>query len=94
MFARFGGEEFCLIIEDASLESAASVAEKIRKEVYDLDIEHKESDYKKVTISIGVVSIEDTSKISIYEMIENADEALYKAKQKGRNSVVVSTLSK
>ena len=84
--ARYGGEEFGVILPETSLEGAAVFAERIRKKVEESFIQ--EGDKKlKVTLSIGVAcnSVTKCSKTS--DLIEAADQALYKAKAEGRNQV-------
>jgi diguanylate cyclase len=87
--ARYGGEEFCVLLPETSLEGALAVAERIRKRINNDEIEAPEHDFhKRISVSIGVYSKipnpDDTP--SIY--LNNADKALYKAKQNGRNQVV------
>ncbi len=84
--ARYGGEEFGVILPETSLEGAAIFAERIRKKVEESFIQ--EGDKKlKITLSIGVAcnSVTKCSKTS--DLIEAADQALYKAKAEGRNQV-------
>lgn len=90
--ARYGGEEFSVILPDTNDKGAIKVAEKIRKNIISLEIEHARSevlDY--VTLSFGVNSSKINSEIDkkrIEEFIEKADKFLYKAKENGRNMVV------
>ncbi len=84
--ARFGGEEFAVVLSDTDIHHAVSIAEKIRRDVEGLNIRHeqsKASDY--VTVSIGVASIIPQQNRSPLELIEYADTVLYKAKEEGRN---------
>lgn len=91
--ARYGGEEFIIIMPDTDLKGASKVAEEIRKEILALKIEHKNSktnDY--LTLSFGVSRISNIKEINeqlIKEFIEAADNALYQAKENGRNQVAV-----
>lgn len=82
IFARWGGEEFLLLLESTSLENAARAAEKIRKAI----MEHEFPDVKQVTCSFGVTSFHpaDTGE----SFINRADTALYRAKESGRNRVI------
>jgi diguanylate cyclase (GGDEF)-like protein len=82
IFARWGGEEFLLLLESTSLENAARAAEKIRKTI----MEHEFPDVKQVTCSFGVTSFHpaDTGE----SFINRADTALYRAKESGRNRVI------
>jgi len=86
--ARIGGEEFVVILGNTSGEVAKKIAEKIRIEVENLEIEHGQSKASKhVTISSGVASLFPSSSHEPDTLIESADKALYKAKSCGRNRV-------
>lgn len=78
--ARYGGEEFCVILPETSLQGALVAAEKLRKAVEDLRS-------PVPTVSIGVGCWEPD--LSADELLHCADEALYAAKDSGRNAVVV-----
>ena len=85
--ARWGGEEFVVMLSDTSLEGSIYIAEKIRKHIEELKIEHKNSLIKNtVTVSIGLVN-QLANDESIQNFIEKADLALYRAKENGRNKV-------
>ena len=94
MAARYGGEEFVILLPDTTEDQAHGVAERIRKAVEDLHIEHQASDVAKhVTLSLGVSTTEPGVKMKAAALIEQADKALYKAKKSGRNrSVMFSKL--
>ena len=81
---RYGGEEFLILFEDCSLEDAAAKAEKLRKE-----IESLKHNNIVVTCSFGVAVLQERHH-RLEELIKDADEALYKAKKRGRNRVVVA----
>lgn len=84
--ARYGGEEFIIILPNTTVQGAESIAEDIRKNVFDLGIAHESSDpYKKVSISLGVAGDETNQFLSHEELLKMADDALYLAKEKGRN---------
>ena len=85
MAARFGGEEFALLMPATSIEAATTVAERVRAAIEDLVIE-TEGKELRATVSIGVASGADT----LEELIRRADRALYRAKGRGRNAVVVA----
>jgi len=76
---RFGGEEFLIVLPEADLKSAMTVAEKIRTEIESLSYS---IDGLKVTISGGVCEVHN---YSLNEVIKIADENLYKAKHSGKN---------
>lgn len=87
--ARYGGEEFVVILPNTLSEGAIKIAEKIRANIEDSQMEHINSLPEKiVTISLGVATLEATSAISHEELIKKADTALYKAKEQGRNRVL------
>lgn len=86
--SRYGGEEFICLIKNSDLKKAEYIAEKIRKSVEDLNIEHKGwAQYKIVTVSIGIAAVKPTSDLIPEKIINMADEALYRAKNSGRNKV-------
>ncbi|MBT3203375.1 MAG: diguanylate cyclase [Gammaproteobacteria bacterium] len=82
--ARYGGEEFVVIL--SRTKDIATLTEKCRKNIEQLKIPHKDSKVSEfVTISIGVNTIIPDNKSDITNFIENADLALYRAKETGRN---------
>lgn len=84
--ARYGGEEFIVILPDTSLEGSLYIAQKIRKAIQDLNIEHSASSVSDhVTISIGVASVVPSDHNNVEEVLKLADEALYESKEQGRN---------
>lgn len=86
--ARYGGEEFVIILPGAEGKSAASVGEAVRFGVEQLKIPHEKSAiHPYVTTSAGVAVCRPGGKTSSSEIIGAADQALYQAKQKGRNRV-------
>lgn len=89
--ARYGGEEFVVVLVDTDKEGAVHVAERIRMAVEALAIPHLDSDVADiVTVTIGVVTVYPSSKVSIDQVIAMADDALYHAKDAGRNRIAVS----
>lgn len=90
--ARYGGEEFAAVLPDADLFGASAVAETMRLAVLALEIPHEESTAEcLVTISAGVATIVPSAEQSQAALIAAADEALYRAKRKGRNRVELSS---
>lgn len=87
LIARFGGEEFILFLPHVELQAAKNIAERIRKECEKLRIETRK-EILKFTVSLGVK--QGKEEYDVYTTITNADAALYQAKEKGRNQVVVS----
>jgi len=86
---RYGGEEFLLVMPVQSVETACAVAERHRARIEQLAIPNIASPGTIVTISAGVAPMTAT-RPSIKEWLEGADGALYRAKQLGRNRVVVA----
>jgi len=88
--ARFGGEEFALILYDPASEYGRELPDIIRREVRELKIPHKGSTVGPyLTASIGVAIVVPGGERSMNGAIQMADEALYQAKADGRNCVVL-----
>jgi two-component system cell cycle response regulator len=85
---RYGGEEFLLILPEQSLESATSITHRLRRAVEALRIPHEKNPPGVVTISLGVAALAAGESKSADDLLREADEALYRAKEAGRNSVV------
>jgi diguanylate cyclase (GGDEF)-like protein len=85
LVARYGGEEFAILLNEPNPKAARLVAERIRKRVENFHFEHG----IRVTVSIGLYVLENSSDCpNELELIQRADEALYKAKNSGRNRVI------
>jgi len=87
IFARFGGEEFAALLVQTSRQGALLTAERLRAAVEAMPLPQI-SDTFSITISIGVALFDD-SDASIEELIKRADKAMYRAKENGRNCVVL-----
>ncbi len=85
--ARYGGEEFSVVLAHCNIDGANVIAEQIRQEIESLQIKHADSQVGVVTVSIGAAAITPSSQSSADELIRCADQALYKAKETGRNRV-------
>jgi two-component system, cell cycle response regulator len=86
LVARYGGEEFTVLLPNTNLPRAIAVAKKIKSSILDLAIPHKKSEVMAiVTISLGISSLIPSSEIRSDIFISFADQALYHAKQNGRN---------
>lgn len=72
--ARIGGDEFIIILNDTNKETVSSIKNKILKQSYNVDV------LETISVSIGV-SYNDTHTLSIYELIQNADQNMYQMKQ-------------
>lgn len=84
--ARYGGEEFAVVLEDSDRKGGITMAERIRREVELLTLRH-ERDLVQVTLSLGLAVFPENGREKA-ELIGRADQALYRAKQLGRNRVV------
>jgi len=86
--ARFGGEEFLVVLPETGEEGAVALAERIRARVEETPpVTGGEYGWLRVTVSIGVATVPSPRVNSPEELIAVADEALYRAKAQGRNRV-------
>jgi diguanylate cyclase (GGDEF)-like protein len=91
--ARFGGEEFAVLLPDTDAKGAEQVARRLLKHVDDLGVPHPASDVAKhVTISIGIVVMDAPQKSMAKKMLEFADAMLYQAKENGRHGLALHRL--
>ncbi|WP_345993168.1 diguanylate cyclase [Sulfurimonas sp. HSL-1716] len=89
IIARFGGEEFVVLLPNIGVKGALHLAQKIRKNVETLEVVSDKNEIIKFTISIGISEI-NSDDDSIESSIKRADNAMYKAKEGGRNRVELS----
>ncbi|MBI5495305.1 MAG: diguanylate cyclase [Deltaproteobacteria bacterium] len=88
--ARFGGEEFCVLLPRQDARAAREVADKLRKAVRQREFEHAESQPGgRITISLGVASFPEHGQ-DVKALLDRADAALYAAKRAGRDRVMVA----
>jgi diguanylate cyclase (GGDEF)-like protein len=88
--ARYGGEEFAVVLYEASPEYVAEVLTRIQRSIAELNIPHEASRVaSRLTVSIGAACILPGSDRTYEGLVQLADEALYSAKEQGRNCVVV-----
>lgn len=88
--ARFGGEEFAVVLPGTDYVGAFLVAENIRRAVAAADLEHSESPEGRVTVSVGVCGYNPALQAQTEDLIGAADKALYVAKTSGRNMSVIA----
>jgi two-component system, cell cycle response regulator len=87
---RYGGEEFLMILPEQDLETASVAAERLRRGVETLAIPHQaRTPPGVVTISLGLSALSPNERKPVDTPLEEADAALYKAKEAGRNKVVI-----
>jgi diguanylate cyclase (GGDEF)-like protein len=96
LVARLGGEEFAVVMPEADPVAARAAAERVRQAVQALSLSHPASSTSTVvTISVGVTSGQVLSQVDgqslSTDLVLQADEALYRAKERGRNRVVAAT---
>jgi diguanylate cyclase (GGDEF)-like protein len=90
---RYGGEEFVLVLPDTDLESAQLIAERLRESLTRAAIPHATSTIAAVvTVSIGIAVARPQDAVDPWTLLEQADQALYRAKTQGRNQVCAVTL--
>lgn len=88
VYARWGGEEFVVALPQANKNTAVRVAEKLCNAFAESEVELG-GNIEKVTMSVGIVM--HSNETNLEEMIERADQAMYKAKKNGKNQVVTFT---
>ncbi|MGB9107684.1 MAG: diguanylate cyclase [Telluria sp.] len=87
LVARYGGEEFAVILPNQSLKGAASVAERIRTRVEQLQVPNRLAVDQLVTVSIGAATALPSIDATPSDLVATADGALYRAKHMGRNRI-------
>jgi len=91
LVARYGGEEFGVVLPNTDMEGAIQVAKVLGEKIRSLAIPHEFSEVvNHITVSMGVACIEAFESASPTELIDQADKALYKAKDSGRDSYQVA----
>jgi len=82
---RYGGEEFFVVCVEADMDEAFRIAERIRSVIERLRIKNKNEDVVKFTVSLGIAQYDGSETFD--ELVKRADDALYKAKGRGRNRI-------
>jgi len=90
LVARYGGEEFVVLLPNTDESGAANIAEQIRSNVWALNLTCLQSPLGKLTVSIGVASLNLDKSDEPWMLVHEADQALYVAKQSGRNRIYIS----
>jgi diguanylate cyclase (GGDEF)-like protein/PAS domain S-box-containing protein len=85
--ARVGGEEFVILLPNTSSTDAVTLANKLRKNVQNHLVQFENNVNINITVSIGVASVFVEDEVTIDKALARADEALYRAKEDGRNNV-------
>jgi diguanylate cyclase (GGDEF)-like protein len=90
LLARFGGEEFALILPDTSVEEAKKIAERVRVAIETVQFKMDDEVHQEIhlTVSVGITSLMLGDEMN--NLLTRADQALYQAKENGRNRVEVS----
>ncbi|MDL2214303.1 diguanylate cyclase [Clostridia bacterium OttesenSCG-928-O13] len=88
IFGRYGGEEFCAFLMRISVDSAVILANELRHCIEAEDFSYEEHSIP-LTISVGIAAYDQRIHTTLEDMIRSADEALYTAKNNGRNQVVI-----
>ena len=92
LLIRQGGEEFLIILPDVDTQKALECGETLNKAVYDLGLTTAYQEVAPVvTISVGVATTNYTKDFSLDALMKEADNALYRAKELGRNQVVINS---
>ncbi len=90
LLARIGGEEFGVILPETTAAAAEQTAERLRRTIANLAMEHADAEAEGiVTVSIGAATVTPARDASSEALIEAADQALYRAKSRGRNQITI-----
>ena len=89
---RVGGEEFCVVMPDTTLQMATAIAERIRIRIYSREILLCNDTSLRISASLGVSSSDDSAGFNFENLQSTADHRLYLAKQNGRNQVCFADL--
>ena len=87
---RFGGEEFVVILPGATIEVAAKRAEELRAKIESVSVRYREKNLPRITVSVGVAAFPEAGD-DPQLVLKAADDALYRAKEGGRNRVELSS---
>lgn len=93
LIGRFGGEEFVGLWFEVQPDAVRAIAEQVRAAVQACKIEHADAPSGRVTVSVGAVACVPEEGESLMALVQRADRALYEAKERGRNCVVLELRS-
>ncbi len=88
LIARYGGEEFIILLADTSLEDAGALAHALCEEIRSISLQSQQHRFS-ITASFGVASLQQSAINHAEELVHNADMALYRAKNAGRDQVKI-----
>ncbi|MDX8396559.1 MAG: diguanylate cyclase [Mariprofundaceae bacterium] len=93
LVARYGGEEFIVLLPSTPSKGAIHIAEQLRKSILNLNIPHSKSHvHSSISISLGIATTAPMLKHKSDMLIKTTDDALYEAKDQGRNRVICKSL--
>ncbi|MEW8095460.1 MAG: GGDEF domain-containing protein, partial [Candidatus Thiodiazotropha endolucinida] len=87
--ARYGGEEFTILLPETNIENSSNLAQRICDQIAAMPYQEGQQ-LISITVSVGASEIEDGD-IDFNDLLNRSDKALYEAKKRGRNQVVIST---
>lgn len=90
VFGRFGGEEFLILCPNTTREEGLNLAERIRQQISSIPSDRLGHPGPQ-TVSLGIITVPQTHRISLHKILKALDDALYEAKSAGRNQVRLST---
>jgi diguanylate cyclase (GGDEF)-like protein len=91
LYGRWGGEEFVILLAETDVDEAYQIAERLRQRIADSTLVVRNNTIK-MTVSIGIATVDGCDRPCLEYMIEQADKAMYEAKHAGRNCVRASSL--
>jgi len=93
--ARYGGDEFALVLPNTSSNGAIHIADQIRRQVFDMGVKSKtRGKIASISLSIGIASASPGAGNSVELLLSVADDSMYQAKNQGRNRVVSRNIDK
>jgi len=87
IMGRYGGEEFAVVLPETCSPDIIHVAERLRESIASRPF-HTEKGHVRITISIGLTCLMGERQITVERLLDEADQALYEAKRRGRNRTV------